>query len=344
MGRQIQDVSADAVQPLVINPPAAPADDAEPIHLAWRSINCYVAGDAIKGQGGLREHICQSFEAKQVLRDCWGEACPGEVLAVMGPSGAGKTTLLNVLADRPTLGEHGTWSGSITLNGRPCGAHWKRAAAYVMQKDIFFEKLTVYDHLLCTAMLRLPPSWSRAEKMAELDRIVTLLRLQGCLHTTVGSGTVRGLSGGESKRLNIATELLSRPRLVFLDEPLTGRAVQDSSASAGSHPRADPSLAGSHPRGPTAAASRRRLDSTLAMTVLDALREIATSTSATIVLTVQHRLPNMAAARPDTAPSCYGLMIVCAFPIWKACPTAPSYDGRCTSPRARCGARLTSCC
>ena len=92
---------------------------------------------------------------------------------------AGKTTLLNILAGRPALGEKGKWSGDILVNGRPPSAGWKRSAAYSMQKDIFFEKLTVGDHLSCTAACRLPAEWSAARKKAALQDMVKLLRLEG---------------------------------------------------------------------------------------------------------------------------------------------------------------------
>ena len=63
------------------------------------------------------------------------------------------------------------------------------------------------------------------EREAELHRVVELLRLGPALDSFVGGGARRGISGGELKRLNIATELLARPRLLFLDEPLSGLDV-----------------------------------------------------------------------------------------------------------------------
>ena len=91
-----------------------------------------------------------------------------------------------------------------------------------MQKDIFYSDLTVREHLRCTATLRLPREWSDAEREAELNRIVDLLRLSSALDSFVGGGSTRGISGGELKRLNIATELLAMPQLLVLDEPLSG--------------------------------------------------------------------------------------------------------------------------
>lgn len=218
-----------------------------PMHLTWQHVNAFVFDEAAKAP-------------KQVVFDACGEARPGELLAVMGPSGAGKTTLLNLLAARPALGTKGSWDGTVLINGRPLPPNWKRSAAYSMQKDIFFAKLTVHDHLRCTAMLRLPASWSVQEKTDEMHRIVSLLRLDKALHTVVGTMTERGLSGGELKRLNIATELLSRPRLLFMDEPFTG------------------------------------LDSSLAMTVLGALREVAASERVAVIITVHQPSSPMWAA------------------------------------------------
>ena len=224
------------------------AVEVEPaVNFEWRGVNAKV------GDGPNKD-------LKPILINSSGDAKPGEILAVMGPSGAGKTSLLNILAARPALGKRGQWSGSITMNGRPLPKAWKRSCAYSMQADIFFSSLTVYDHLRCTALLRLPASWSITQKMNEMHRIVGLLRLDKKLHTVVGSPTERGLSGGELKRLNIATELLSRPKLFFLDEPFTG------------------------------------LDSSLAMTVLSALRAIAATDQTTIVVTVHQPSSPMWAA------------------------------------------------
>ena len=220
------------------------------VTLSWRTIEAFVAEAKNKFSDAAALKSCSTYEEKQVLFSASGDAHPGELLAVMGPSGAGKTTLLDILAGRPALGERGRWSGAIMHNGREPPSAWKRDAAYSMQKDIFFEKLSVYDHLRCTAACRLPASWSRKAKAAELDRIVKLLRLEKCLHTVVGSKTVRGLSGGELKRLNVATELLARPRLLFMDEPFTG------------------------------------LDSSLALATLGTLREVAKDAQVAIILTV----------------------------------------------------------
>lgn len=101
----------------------------------------------------------------------------------------------------------------------------KRKIAYITQSDSFFGHLTVRDQLTYTALLRLPQTLSTAEKHAEVHRILTLFRLHKCADTQI-----RRVSGGEKKRVNIGTELLTDPLLVLLDEPTTG--LDSTSANA----------------------------------------------------------------------------------------------------------------
>lgn len=153
---------------------------------------------------------------KVILNDVSGAAFPGEVLALMGPSGSGKSSLLNALSGRSSFD-----SGVITINGKAMTGHsMKRLMskiAYVKQNDIFFGHLTVRDQLTYTALLRLPGDLPKAEKHQEVDRIIKLLRL-----TKVADSPIMLLSGGEKKRVNIGTELLTDPSILFLDEPTSG--------------------------------------------------------------------------------------------------------------------------
>jgi ABC-type multidrug transport system ATPase subunit/ABC-type multidrug transport system permease subunit len=111
--------------------------------------------------------------------------------------------------------------GVVSVNGRPLGgADMKRLMAkiaYVKQADIFFTHLTVRDQLGYTAFLRLPQEWPAQTKRNEVERIIKLLRL-----TKVADSRIRMLSGGEKKRVNIGTELLTDPSILLLDEPTSG--------------------------------------------------------------------------------------------------------------------------
>mmetsp|Transcript_2074 Transcript_2074/g.3885 ORF Transcript_2074/g.3885 Transcript_2074/m.3885 type:complete len:567 (-) Transcript_2074:132-1832(-) len=158
----------------------------------------------------------QNKNTKTILDEVSGYAAPGEILAMMGPSGSGKTSLLDCLSGRNPYN-----SGVVSVNGKLLGgSDMKRLMtkiAYVKQADIFFEHLTVRDQLGYTAMMRLPEKWTKQKKLGEVEEIIRLLRL-----TKVAESKIQTLSGGEKKRVNIGTELLTDPNVLLLDEPTSG--------------------------------------------------------------------------------------------------------------------------
>eukprot|EP00563_Minutocellus_polymorphus_P005000 CAMPEP_0181027536 /NCGR_PEP_ID=MMETSP1070-20121207/4214_1 /TAXON_ID=265543 /ORGANISM="Minutocellus polymorphus, Strain NH13" /LENGTH=701 /DNA_ID=CAMNT_0023104779 /DNA_START=205 /DNA_END=2310 /DNA_ORIENTATION=+ len=153
---------------------------------------------------------------KTILNGVSGSAAPGEVLALMGPSGSGKTSILDVLAGRSAYD-----AGTIILDHEVVTERvmkrLKKKIAYVKQSDLFFGHLTVRDQLTYTAFLRLPSDWPKVRKLAEVNRIIHQLRLQKCADTPIFM-----VSGGEKKRVNIGSELLTDPSIVLLDEPTSG--------------------------------------------------------------------------------------------------------------------------
>ena len=63
---------------------------------------------------------------------------------------------------------------------------------------------------------------SKANKLRIVDEMVAKLKLRRCENTWVGSSDIKGISGGEKRRLNIGVELLSNPKILYLDEPTSG--------------------------------------------------------------------------------------------------------------------------
>ena len=153
---------------------------------------------------------------KTILNGISGSASPGEILALMGPSGSGKTSALDVLSGRSSYD-----SGVITLDTEIVTERvmkkMKKRVAYVKQSDLFFEHLTVRDQLTYTAFLRLPSTWKKERKVVEVERIIGVLRLDKCADTPISQ-----ISGGEKKRVNIGSELLTDPSIILLDEPTSG--------------------------------------------------------------------------------------------------------------------------
>ncbi|CAL0299728.1 unnamed protein product [Lupinus luteus] len=157
---------------------------------------------------------------KKVLTGVTGMALPGELTAMLGPSGSGKTTLLTALAGRLA----GKITGTITYNGNPNSNSVKRKIGFVSQDDVLYPHLTVLETLTYAALLRLPKTLTREEKMQHVDMIITELGLTRCRSSPVGGGMAlfRGISGGERKRVSIGQEMLVNPSLLFLDEPTSG--------------------------------------------------------------------------------------------------------------------------
>ncbi|CAI9088558.1 OLC1v1022909C2 [Oldenlandia corymbosa var. corymbosa] len=143
---------------------------------------------------------------------------PGEMLAMLGPSGSGKTTLLTTLGGR--LG--GNLSGNITYNGKPFSTVIKRNTGFVTQDDVLYPHLTVTETLVYTALLRLPNTFTKQEKVAHAEAVIAQLGLTKCKTSIIGSRNVRGISGGERKRVSIGQEMLINPSLLLLDEPTSG--------------------------------------------------------------------------------------------------------------------------
>ncbi|EFJ06040.1 hypothetical protein SELMODRAFT_136119, partial [Selaginella moellendorffii] len=155
---------------------------------------------------------------KYILHGITGSVAPGEILAMMGPSGSGKTTLLKILGGRLLRDV----SGSVTFNDVPYGSFMKKRIGFVAQEDILFPYLTVQECLEFTALLRLPNTMTRSQKMSKADRVLKDLGLERCRHTIIGGPFIPGVSGGERKRTSIGSEILIDPSLLLLDEPTSG--------------------------------------------------------------------------------------------------------------------------
>eukprot|EP00252_Welwitschia_mirabilis_P021401 TRINITY_DN5495_c0_g3_i3.p1 TRINITY_DN5495_c0_g3~~TRINITY_DN5495_c0_g3_i3.p1 ORF type:complete len:700 (-),score=99.66 TRINITY_DN5495_c0_g3_i3:995-3094(-) len=158
------------------------------------------------------------FFEKDILHNVTGNVTPGEVLAMMGPSGCGKTTLINLLGGRM---QHNV-SGSITYNDQPYTKALKRRIGFVTQDDVLFPHLTVRETLIYAALLRLPRFLSKESKRQRAMEVIHELGLDRCRDTIIGGNLVRGVSGGERKRVCVGCEILIDPSLLFLDEPTSG--------------------------------------------------------------------------------------------------------------------------
>lgn len=153
---------------------------------------------------------------KRLLEGMSFELGPSSLTAVIGPSGAGKSTLLNALT-----GLSPATHGRVLWQGSDLYTHYEQLRfqiGLVPQSDIQHPQLTVRQGLNYAAMLRLPPDTTASERASRVDQVVGQMQLGRQIDNRIGTQ----LSGGQRKRVSIATELLTAPPLLFLDEPTSG--------------------------------------------------------------------------------------------------------------------------
>nr|AGT28055.1 pleiotropic drug resistance transporter 3 [Panax ginseng] len=167
----------------------------------------------MKDQGVVEDRL-------MLLKGVSGAFRPGVLTALMGISGAGKTTLMDVLAGRKT---GGYIEGHITISGYPKRQEtFARISGYCEQNDIHSPHVTVYESLLYSAWLRLPPEVDSETRKMFVEEVMELVELKSLRDALVGLPGVNGLSTEQRKRLTIAVELVANPSIIFMDEPTSG--------------------------------------------------------------------------------------------------------------------------
>eukprot|EP00884_Botryococcus_braunii_P013437 jgi/Botrbrau1/22094/Bobra.0206s0020.1 len=139
-----------------------------------------------------------------------------------GPSGAGKSSLLDILAMRIKQ-----TSGEVLVDGVARDSTFGSISTYIPQDDTFIPTLTTWETLWFYSRLRLHPHIERQYREDTMAQILKEMGLEKTRNTQVGGLLpgglyVRGISGGERKRLNIACGIIAAPSIIFLDEPTSG--------------------------------------------------------------------------------------------------------------------------
>ncbi|KAJ3519459.1 hypothetical protein NM688_g9298 [Phlebia brevispora] len=144
----------------------------------------------------------------------------------MGPSGSGKSTFLRMCAGRPL--KAGLMSffrpeGQILINGVPVSSRTRHVCAFVEQDDDYhLPALTVRETLRFAAIIKLPSTVSRKRKIARAEEVLKMLGLRDCADGMVGGELLKGISGGEKRRLSLACEMINDPAVLIVDEPTSG--------------------------------------------------------------------------------------------------------------------------
>ncbi|WVZ64156.1 hypothetical protein U9M48_013719 [Paspalum notatum var. saurae] len=159
-----------------------------------------------------------------ILHDVSGIIKPRRMTLLLGPPGSGKTTLLLALAGRLKDGKGGLKvSGRVTYNGHDMEEFVpQRTAAYISQHDLHIPEMTVRETLSFSARCQGASAVGGNEASVVTDYILKILGLDICADTMVGDAMIRGISGGQRKRVTTGEMLVGPARALFMDEISTG--------------------------------------------------------------------------------------------------------------------------
>ncbi|WVQ83463.1 hypothetical protein IAT38_005604 [Cryptococcus sp. DSM 104549] len=225
--------------------------DVEESHVTRERIDVAVKHLSLKwtrrGRGAIK------YRSKTILEDVSVNFPAGEISAILGPSGAGKSTLLQLISGRslnPGPLSHFTTTGSLLFSNHPAIPHSQSNVAFVEQDDDWhLPSLTVRETLTYAAVLRLPDKMPRRQKVARAETVLKMLGLKDCADLPVGGALLKGISGGEKRRLSLAVQMINDPAVLVVDEPTSG------------------------------------LDASIALSVMQVLRDIA-ATGRTVIATI----------------------------------------------------------
>ena len=157
---------------------------------------------------------------REIIHETSGRIGGGEMVALVGASGSGKTTLLKALArryDRST----GVLEGRVLIDARlVSNSSMKKMSSFLRQEDFFFPFLTPREMLAFALSMLF--HMQQHEKEKRISELLENLNLKTCADSKIGNSMVKGISGGEKRRLSLAVELLNDPSIIFLDEPTSG--------------------------------------------------------------------------------------------------------------------------
>ena len=168
------------------------------------------------------EHLIKKYNRRPVVQDVSIHVRAGEVVGLLGPNGAGKTTSFFII-----VGAIAPDAGQIFLNEeeithQPMYVRARKGIGFLAQEPTVFRKLTVLENILAVLEVM------KIKKKMRRERAFAALENLGIDHLA-GQRADR-LSGGETRRLEIARALVREPKFLLLDEPFAGidpRAIED---------------------------------------------------------------------------------------------------------------------
>ncbi|MBA0582671.1 hypothetical protein Gorai_024806 [Gossypium raimondii] len=152
----------------------------------------------------------------KVVKSSNGYALPGTMTVIMGPAKSGKSTLLRAIAGR--LHPSAKMYGEVFINGAKTRLLYG-SYGFVDRETTLICSLTVREYLYYSALLQLPGFF--CQKKSVVEEAIQAMSLGDYANKLIGGHCyMKGLARGERRRVSIARELVMRPRILFIDEPL----------------------------------------------------------------------------------------------------------------------------
>jgi len=155
------------------------------------------------------------FGLKEVVRGVNFSMCNGEVAGLLGPNGAGKTTIFYMIVGFYRPSEGIVTMDEVDITTKPMYQRARLGIAYLPQEKSIFRKLTVEQNIMAILESR-----KDIDKKAKIERLDALLEEFDITRLRKQLGYT--LSGGESRRTEIARALATEPKFLLLDEPFAG--------------------------------------------------------------------------------------------------------------------------
>jgi branched-chain amino acid transport system ATP-binding protein len=184
-----------------------------------------VTGDPIL----VVEHISVNFGGHRALSDVGIDAPAGRITGLIGPNGAGKTTLFNVI-----MGMQAPIAGRVLLDGRDLARldthrRARLGLGRTFQRLELFTDLSVRDNLRVAGEIRntwrLGPHQPRTNAKDEAERVLDLVGLR-----KIAEAEVSAIPTGQARLVELGRSLMTRPRVLLLDEPASGQTEEETEA------------------------------------------------------------------------------------------------------------------
>tara|TARA_B100000029_G_scaffold48085_1_gene44079 strand:+ start:2382 stop:3146 length:765 start_codon:yes stop_codon:yes gene_type:complete len=166
--------------------------------------------------------IAKSFGERKILRKIDMHLNKGEMLGLLGSNGAGKSTFMNIVLGILKCDFGDIFLGNTKLTNLAIHERAKLGLSFLPQQSSIFRGLTVYENLLAVAQIT-------KKQITKQKEIVEKLMVEFSI-THIRDVKATALSGGETRRVEIARCLINNPSVLLLDEPFAGvdlLALQD---------------------------------------------------------------------------------------------------------------------